>query len=570
MVAKEPGSETPAGRNGRLPPLHRWFVLSFRSLSIAAAILFGAWILVPAIAQETDTSVALPSPSVEAPSEATVMYMNRQIVTLRVTVGGMSPEQRAERIHRRLVDLDDAMLRRQITVEHAEIGNLEGVFLSLDGATMLLGIADGDVDPESGQTAEQLGQQVKARLEEAFAARLEQRRLPVLLRGVALSVGSILLAIVVIWLIWRLRARAGRAFDKLIAKQIKTTSGEHIEWERYGYEFTARVVQLATTFTVLVILYLWLTFALGQFPITEPLGEQLGGYLGSILSDLGNQAVVALPGILTVLIILLVAQALSRVVGNVTQAVEEGRVTLPFMQRDTARATRQILRFLVWGIALAIAYPYIPGSDSLAFQGLSVLFGLMISLGSTGVVSQIMAGTVLAYSRALHPGDFVSVGEVEGTVLKVGAISTKFLTPNNEEVTIPNSVLIEDSITNYSQRYTGSASVLSTSITIGYDTPWRQVHAMLLMAAEQIDGIVKAPEPYVVQKALTDFYVQYELFVVVEWPGERRAVLSALHSKIQDIFNEYGVQIMSPQYYEQPPQPLIVPKEKWFTPPARE
>jgi len=566
-MAKEPGAESRAGRSGRLLPIYRWIVLSFRSLCIAAAILFGAWILVPAIAQETDPSV--PAPSVEGSSEATVMYMNRPIVTLRVTVGGMSPEERAERIHRRLVDLDDAMLKRQITVEPAEIGNLEGVFLSLEGATMLLGIADGDVDPESGQTAEELGQQVKARLEEAFAARLEQRRLPVLLRGIALSVAGALLSIAIIWLVWRLRGRAGRVFDRLIAKQIKTTSGEHIEWERYGYEFTARVVQLATTFTILVILYLWLTFALGQFPLTAPLGEELGGYLGSILSDLGSQAVVALPGILTVLIILLVAQALSRVVGNVTQAVEEGRVTLPFMQRDTARATRQILRFLVWGIALAIAYPYIPGSESLAFQGLSVLFGLMISLGSTGVVSQIMAGTVLAYSRALHPGDFVSVGEVQGTVLKVGAISTKFLTPNNEEVTIPNSVLIEDSITNYSQRYTGSASVLSTSITIGYDTPWRQVHAMLLMAAEQVDGIVKAPEPYVVQKALTDFYVQYELFVVVEWPGERRAVLSALHSKIQDIFNEYGVQIMSPQYYEQPPQPLIVPKDKWFTAPAK-
>ena len=194
----------------------------------------------------------------------------------------------------------------------------------------------------------------------------------------------------------------------------------------------------------------------------------------------------------------------------------------------------------------------------------------MISLGSTGVVSQIMAGTVLAYSRALHPGDFVRVGEIEGTVLKVGAISTKLLTPNNEEVTIPNSVLIENSITNYSQRYTGSSSVLSTSITIGYDTPWRQVHAMLLMAAGQVEGILGTPEPYVAQKALTDFYVQYELFVVVEWPGERRTALSQLHSKIQDIFNEYGVQIMSPQYYDQPPQKLVVPKEKWFTPPAKE
>ena len=568
-MSKEFGARSSASQS-RYFPLFRWGVVAFRPLCVAVAIILAAWILAPAIAEETQPATPAALPTVEAPSEATVMYMNRPIVTLRVTISGMPPEERASRIHRRLVELDDAMLRRTITVEHAEIGDVDGVFISLEGVTMLLGIADGDVDPETNQTAEQLGQEVKARLEEAFAARLEQRRLPVLLRGIALSAAGALFAIGLIWFVWRLRARAGRWFDSLIARQIKTTSGAHIEWERYGYEFTARVVQLATTFAVLILIYLWLTFALGQFPLTAPLGEQLGGYLFSILSDLGAQAVAALPGILTVLIILLVAQALSRVIGNLTEAVEDGRVTLPFLQRDTARATRQILKFVVWGIALAIAYPYIPGSDSLAFQGLSVLFGLMISLGSTGVVSQIMAGTVLAYSRALHPGDFVRVGEIEGTVLKVGAISTKLLTPNNEEVTIPNSVLIEDSITNYSQRYTGSSSVLSTSVTIGYDTPWRQVHAMLLMAAGQVEGVLGTPEPYVAQKALTDFYVQYELFVVVEWPGERRTVLSQLHSNIQDIFNEYGVQIMSPQYYEQPPQPLIVPKEKWFTPPARE
>lgn len=568
-MSQEPGTASSASRS-RYLPLFRWGVVAFRPLCIAVAVILAAWILAPAIAEETQTEMPAALPTVEVPSEATVMYMNRPIVTLRASIGGLSPEERASRIHRRLVELDDAMLRRPITVEHAEIGDVNGVFISLEGATMLLGIADGDVDPETNQTAEQLGQEVKARLEEAFAARLEQQRLPVLLRGIGLSVASALFAIGLVWLVWRLRARAGRWFDALIARQIKTTSGAHIEWERYGYEFTARVVQLATTFAVLVLIYLWLTFALGQFPLTAPLGEQLGGYLFSILRDLGGQAVAALPGILTVLIILLVAQALSRVIGNLTEAVEDGRVTLPFLQRDTARASRQILKFVVWGIALAIAYPYIPGSDSLAFQGLSVLFGLMISLGSTGVVSQIMAGTVLAYARALHPGDFVRVGETEGTVLKVGAISTKLLTPNNEEVTIPNSVLIEDSITNFSQRYSNSASVASTQITIGYDTPWRQVHAMLLMAADRIEGIVKSPEPYVVQRALTDFYVQYELFVVVEWPGERLSVMSKLHSQIQDVFNEFDVQIMSPQYYEQPPQKLVVPKDKWFTPPAKE
>jgi small-conductance mechanosensitive channel len=150
----------------------------------------------------------------------------------------------------------------------------------------------------------------------------------------------------------------------------------------------------------------------------------------------------------------------------------------------------------------------------------------------------------------------------------MGAISTKLLTAQNEEVTIPNAVLVESTIKNYSRQFGGHSALLSTKITIGYDTPWRQVQAMLLIAASQTDGLLASPKPYVVQRALSDFYVEYELFALTNRPRDRLSILTTLHSKVQDIFNEHGVQIMSPQYYEQPPQALIVPKEKWFTAPA--
>jgi small-conductance mechanosensitive channel len=197
---------------------------------------------------------------------------------------------------------------------------------------------------------------------------------------------------------------------------------------------------------------------------------------------------------------------------------------------------------------------------------LSVLIGVMITLGSTGIVAQMMSGTVLIYSRALHPGEYVSTGDVEGVVTEMGTISTKLLTVRNEEITIPNAVLVEATIKNYSVRRL--AILLSTKVTIGYDTPWRQVQAMLLIAARNSPGLLETPKPYVIQRALTDFYVEYELFVHTARPLEQLTIMSTLHSRIQDIFNEHGVQIMSPQYYEQPPQPLIVPKEKWYAPPA--
>jgi small-conductance mechanosensitive channel len=190
----------------------------------------------------------------------------------------------------------------------------------------------------------------------------------------------------------------------------------------------------------------------------------------------------------------------------------------------------------------------------------------MITFGANGLVSQMMSGTVLVYSRALSPGEYISTKEAEGVVTEMGAISTTLRIARNEEITIPNSVLVGARIKNYSRQFGGLSMPLSTKVTIGYDVPWRQVHAILLIAAGQTDALLKSPKSYVVQRALPDFYVEYELFASTDRPLEQLAILSALHSK--DIFYELGVQIMSPQYYEQSPVPLVVPWDKWFTSPA--
>jgi small-conductance mechanosensitive channel len=548
-----------------------------QAMVLAVTLLLGSPLL--ARAQDTGTASGTGGATAAAASgatttaahapEATLTYLNRTIFVFRGSIGATTPRERAERSYRRLAELDDDVLTKPIVLQPINIGDQNGVLLTI-GGNLLFGIAPSDVDPENPVPVTLLAAESKAQLEEAFAARLDQQRMPVIIRGVGLTAAATLLLGAMIWLVWRLRLRVGAWFHTLISTRIEKAAKGRIQWRQYGYVLSARFVQLATGFAILVLVYLWLTYVLGQFPITRPVAARLGGFFLQVVNDLGLKAIAAIPGIVTVAVIFLVAQAFSRSIANVAEAVEGRRVALPFVQPDTVRATRQILRFIIWGVALAVAYPYIPGSDSLAFQGLSVLFGLMISLGSTGVVSQMMSGTVLAYTRSLHVGDFVKIGEVEGMVSEVGAISTKLTTMSNEEVTIPNSVLIENAITNYSQSFAGSASQISTKITIGYDTPWRQVQAMLLMAADQVDGICKTPAPYVFQRALSDFYAEFELFALVERPMERLVTLSALHGKIQDVFNTFGVQIMSPQYYEQPPQPLVVPKEKWFTAPAKE
>jgi small-conductance mechanosensitive channel len=192
----------------------------------------------------------------------------------------------------------------------------------------------------------------------------------------------------------------------------------------------------------------------------------------------------------------------------------------------------------------------------------------VVTFGSSGLVNQIMSGFMVTYSRAVRVGDYVKVGDVQGTVQHLGVLSTKVLTLWNEEVTIPNAVMVSQVTTDYSRPAETAGVFTPTSVTIGYDAPWRQVQALLLRAAERTSGIRRDPKPMVLQASLEDFYVKYTLFVCLENQQSRPFTLHTLHSNIQDLFNEYGVQIMSPNYAFDPTAPKIVPKKDWFAEPA--
>jgi small-conductance mechanosensitive channel len=226
----------------------------------------------------------------------------------------------------------------------------------------------------------------------------------------------------------------------------------------------------------------------------------------------------------------------------------------------------------IWILAIVAAYPYIPGSGSGVFQGVSVLIGAMVTLGSSGIANQIMSGLTLVYSRALRRGDHVFIGaagsELEGVVTEVGTLATKIMTMRNEEITVPNAVVVSNPIRNFSKLAEGEGTLISTRVTIGYDAPWRQVHAMLEEAARRTPGLRGKQAPRVAQRGLSDFYVEYELFANIDRPLDKVHTLSRLHAGIQDVFNEYGVQIMSPHFLGQPAEPVLVRKDNWHAAPA--
>jgi len=216
-----------------------------------------------------------------------------------------------------------------------------------------------------------------------------------------------------------------------------------------------------------------------------------------------------------------------------------------------------------------MAFPYIPGSNSPAFKGISIFFGVLLSLGSSSAISNILAGFSLIYRRAFKVGDRVKIADFMGDVMEMRLEVTHLKTIKNEEIVVPNSMINSSHVINYSTLANRNGLILHTSVTIGYDAPWRQIHALLLMAAEKTPGLLSEPKPFILQTALNDFYVAYELNVYCNTPQMMVEIYSDLHKNIQDAFNEYGVQIMSPWYRFDPDRPKVVPKDRWYAAPAQ-
>ncbi|MNZ22096.1 Mechanosensitive channel MscK precursor [compost metagenome] len=332
-----------------------------------------------------------------------------------------------------------------------------------------------------------------------------------------------------------------------------------------------RLLALVYWTVVLLLTYEWLTFVLQRFPYTRPWGESLDHYLLNLLRYVLDAIVSAIPGLVIALMIFFIARGISAFSKRVLERLSRPG-TITWLNHETLQPTTRLTSLAIWLFALAMAYPYLPGAGTEAFKGLSVLVGLMISLGASSVVGQAAAGLILTYTRTLRPGEFVRIGEHEGTVTELGMFTTSIRTGLGEVLTIPNSMITGTVTKNYSRVVQGAGYVVDTVVTIGYDTPWRQVEAMLLEAAQRTPGIVPSPAPQVFQTALSDFYPEYRLVAqaVPSEPRPRAELLSMLHANVQDVFNEYGVQIMSPHYLGDPEHEKRVPKERWFSAPAQE
>jgi len=538
------------------PPAGR--IASLRRM-LPVLLLVGCWFVAGA-ARAEGAAAASPEP-------AELKVANRTIQTLRANSFGRPPRERAQAIE----SLISTLVEHGGPLEVTTLDAPEGVLVLIDGSVAYRVLKE-DVNPETGETPRAVADSAVRNLRIALAELQEARDARALLPGVLHSLAATAVATLVLWLLWRsfrwLSTRL-RAVIRRRAEQLVPRWG----WSIVGPSAIekAAIAPLHVTGWLLAFLVAceWLVYVLSQFPYSRPWGEalfaNLAGAIGEIVRGIAN----ALPGLFFVAVIFYLTRLVARAVRSFFAGVEQGRIHVQWVDETTARPTARLINAVVWLFGFVAAYPYIPGSDSEAFKGIGVFVGLMLSIGSSGIVNQAVSGLMLMYTRALRPGEFVQIGETEGVVRSVGFVNTRIETLRHEEISIPNAVIAATVTRNYS-RLAGDGGVwVPTKVTIGYDTPWRQVHALLLLAAERTQSVARSPEPRVLQTALQDFYVEYTLLVTVMDPSRRLVVLDELHANIQDVFNEHGVQIMSPNYVADPASPKVVPPEDWYKAPAQ-
>lgn len=499
-------------------------------------------------------------PGVE--EDATVMFFNRPVMTFRTDLLDRTPAQRARAAEASIQRIVDQSSTPKADVQVTS----EGLIVTL-GGQWVGALVEGDLDALHNQTMDQMRQEVTERLQEAVDASTHENTPRRLLHGALLSLLALALGFGALYVLLRFGGRAdvafGRWFNARIAKLHNEPARHVVNALRTAGRWTLR---LAIWMLALLILEEVVRFVLGRFSFTRPWSLAMTGWIVTTLLHWIRAIAGAIPGLLAAIVILLAARAVTRTITLTFRGIQSGRFSLFGIDSQLAEPTRKLVVAVIWLFALAMAYPYLPGAQTDAFKGLSVLVGLMISLGASSIVGQAAGGFTLLYSRTMSIGDLVRIGDYEGTVTQIGLFTTRLRTLTGVEVSVPNTVALSGQMQNFSRNPEGPGMWLKIAITIGYDTPWRQVHRLMLEAAIKTDGVQQKPKPYVLQTELSDFYVAYELRARIAQLPQREKIRADLIANILDAFNTAGVQIMSPNYIADTPDPKLVPPDQWDPP----
>lgn len=492
---------------------------------------------------------ALPAPAAPPPDSArgvAVLLDGRPILELRAPIGRLSPAERAAVATARLERISRRVGPDAIPVR---LDSVESFRLLVVGTEPVLTLTPADAD-SAGVPLDSLAGAWVTALRQGLAVAHEPFTLLHLARRAGLAALVTLLLLLVLRGLGWLAARADAALHAARGRWIRRVGIQKLELlsEDRLLALLGTAVRVLRFAASAVAVYAWLTTVLGLFPWTEALAPRLLEFVVRPLRLVGSGLVGYLPELAVLVVIVLVTRWLLHFVRLLFDEIERGRLVLKGFDPEWGEPTYKLVRIAVVAFAAVVAFPYLPGSDSDAFKGVSIFLGVLVSFGSGSSVANVMAGVFLTYTGAFRIGDRVRIGEVEGDVESRSLLVTRVRTIKNVVVTVPNSLVLGTHVHNFSERARKRQLILHTTVTIGYDAPWRTVHELLVSAARKTPTIVEDPAPFVLQTSLDDFYVSYQLNAYTDNATVMVDTYSALHQNIQDAFNAAGVEIMSPHY----------------------
>jgi small-conductance mechanosensitive channel len=482
-------------------------------------------------------SVADPGPPVE--------LEGKTLFRVRINYKMFTAEQRAQKISEEILNLaqDPTFNPDTITVKD------HGISSDVMAGDKIIVPVWAFAAKLEGRPAEELARDYAEKIRQAIAAYQKEHSLTNLLIGIAKTVVAFLILVALIMLVNRGVRRLDRAI--LATQKIHSVKLEEVEF------FTAdrlksmvvSSVKVLRFFVILFLFYAYLHLGLSFFPATQQFALKFYHNLLTAFSIIGNAIWDQIPSLAFLAVLYFIARYSLKTLWFFFNQVITGKVTVAGLDAEVAPITYRIFKILLIIFFLVVAYPYIPGSDSPAFKGISIFLGVLFSLGSSSAIANLIAGIALTYQRSFRIGDVIKVGEATGVVLERRLNVTRIKTWKNEIVSIANNTILNSYVNNFSQQVRqGYGLILHTTVTIGYDAPWETVHALLIQAAKATEHILPTPPPFVLQTGLNDFYVSYEINAYTDIPELIPRIYSDLHQNIQDKFNAGGVEIMSPHY----------------------
>ena len=473
-------------------------------------------------------------------------FFNDTLFYIYSRQGSFSPSERANAITERVEVLGDNYL---FTTDSLEVFEAENTADLMYNDNIIISVSENDAIWNNTTVAA-----LAATYKKIISDEIERYRNETSFKTLAKEIALALLVIGVLVLLIYLSGKLFRwTADKITQQKDKRIRGIKIKtYELFDADRQVNLLLLINKLVkwvfILLLIYIALPVLFGIFPWTQNFAETLFSYILSPVKKVAFGIWGYLPNLITIIVLVIIFRYIIRFARFLKNEIARGNLHIDGFYPDWANPTFQIVRVLILAFLLVVIFPYLPGSNSPVFQGVSVFLGFLFTFGSMGSLSNIIAGIVLTYMRLFKINDRVKIGDVVGDVIEKSLLVTRIRTIKNEIISIPNSTVVSSHTINYSSDTVDKGLILHTTVTIGYDVPWKDIQQALLTAADRTDLLLKEPKPFVLQTSLEDFYVAYQINAYTKEANKQAGIYSELHKNIQDCCNEMGIEILSPHY----------------------